>query len=326
MYDPRTQNLLGRTHVRGGRAANGVKPVADAIEERAISPFVLSIVLVAAALHAWWNLLAKRVGGGLGFVWLYFFLGVVLYAPVIGVAVAVLHPRLDLVDLGFIVGTGVLHLAYFVTLQRGYRVGDLSLVYPLARGTGPLLSSCAAIAFLGERPSSYALAGIVLILAGVFIAVDGHRLAGALSDRKSRLSIGYGIATGIGIAAYTLWDKHAVAALAISPIIYDYCANAVRTAILTPFILAERRRAEIAQAWREHRHEVLGIAVLSPLAYLLVLWALVTAPVSEVAPTRELSMLIGVFVGVRVLAEGRALPRVAAATLMLAGVIALARG
>ncbi len=116
--------------------------------------FALVLVLVAAVFHATWNLLAKRVGdGGAVFVWLFGLCSLVLYAPLAVVVVLVSAPHLGPVEYLFMFGSGVLHLGYFVLLQRGYAVGDLSLVYPLARGTGPLLATAAAIVLFGERPS-----------------------------------------------------------------------------------------------------------------------------------------------------------------------------
>src|ERR687897_3652523 len=131
--------------------------------------FALALVLAAAVFHATWNLLAKRVGdGGAVFVWLFGFCSLVIYAP-LAVVVLVSAPHLGPVQFLFMFGSGVLHLGYFVLLQRGYAVGDLSLVYPLARGTGPLLATAAAIVLLGERPGTLALAGIALITIGVLL-------------------------------------------------------------------------------------------------------------------------------------------------------------
>jgi drug/metabolite transporter (DMT)-like permease len=286
-----------------------------------MSGTAFALVLTAAVLHASWNVLAKRAQGGLGFIWLYFALAVAVYFPVAAVAYALQRPRFTTVDFIFIAGNGVLHLVYFILLQRGYRSGDLSLVYPLARGTGPLLSSVAAILAFGEHPSTLAVAGIGLIVIGIFLAT-GHPIA--LREPAGRVSIAYGIATGAAIAAYTLWDKHSVSALAISPIIYDFGGNLVRTLAMVPLVASRGR--EIAAAWRCHRREALGIAVLSPLAYLLVLWALITTPVSYVAPAREISILIGTVLGVRLFSEGYGATRIAAAALMLIGIAALAFG
>lgn len=286
---------------------------------------MLALVLTAAVLHAAWNLLAKRAQGAdtVAFAWLTTALSAVVYLPFVAVWLAVVplrHP-FAAVDLAFIGGTAVIHSAYFLLLQRGYRVGDLSLVYPLARGTGPLLASVAAVVFLGERPGVLGAAGIAAIVAGIFVAA-GARLHVA----RARASLGYGLATGATIAAYTLWDKHAVSALAIAPVIYEVGHFVVQTVLLAPLVARGERRAALVPVWRAHRAEILGVAVLSPLGYVLVLSALVFAPVSVVAPAREVSIVFGALLGARLFGEGDARRRVAGSILILGGIVALARG
>ncbi len=100
-----------------------------------VTTFALLLVLTAALLHALWNLLAKRASGGIPFTWLFSLLTVVLWAPIIVVYVLIWRPTLDWLGVLFIFGSATIHLAYFLMLQRGYRHGDLSVVYPLARGT-----------------------------------------------------------------------------------------------------------------------------------------------------------------------------------------------
>ena len=127
----------------------------------------LVLVVIAAVAHAGWNVLAKTATGGAAFVWLCAAAGTVLWLPALAVALAVAPGPIGLEALGFMVGSGVLHALYFVLLQRGYREGDLSLVYPLARGTGPLLSTTAAIVVFSERPGAVALVGGAIIVGAV---------------------------------------------------------------------------------------------------------------------------------------------------------------
>jgi drug/metabolite transporter (DMT)-like permease len=284
----------------------------------------LTLVLTAAFLHATWNLLAKYAGSEADsavFVWLSGSLAVVLYAPLAVAVVVLLKPRLGPPELLFMLGSGVLHLGYFLFLQRGYAVGDLSLVYPLARGTGPLLATAAAIAFFGERPSLLALCGVLLIVAGVFILTREPKDAQTM---RSSSGVAYGLATGVFIASYTLWDKHAVSALLIPPLLQDWGSNVVRALLLTP--LAAHRRGEVRALWRAHKAAVLGVAVLAPLAYILVLTALAFTPVSYVAPAREVSILIATAMGAQLLVEGDARRRLLAAGAVVAGIVALALG
>lgn len=284
--------------------------------------FALALVLAAAVFHATWNLLAKRVGaGGAVFVWLFGAFSVFIYAPLALGLILLQKPHLGPAQLLFMFGSGALHLGYFVALQRGYAVGDLSLIYPLARGTGPLLATVGAVILLGERPGVVAVSGIFLITLGVFMLT---RESGSLRGSGFGLSVLYGLLTGGFIAAYTLWDKHAVSALLIPPLLQSWATTVVTVGLLTP--LALRHRKEALSLWRAHKPEVLGIAVLSPLSYILVLTALVFTPVSYVAPTREISILIGVLMGTQLLAEGHAASRLLAAGAMVVGVAALALG
>jgi drug/metabolite transporter (DMT)-like permease len=289
-----------------------------------VPTYALALVVVAAVAHAAWNVLAKTASGGATFVWLCAVAGSVLYVPALGAALVARPGRLGLESLGFMAGSGVLHAVYFVLLQRGYRDGDLSLVYPLARGTGPLLSTAAAIVVFSERPSGLGLAGGAIIVAGVLsLAGAGGAPAGPRAEHRRR-AVGFALLTGVAIAAYTLWDKRAVGPLALSPVVYYWGTNAANAAVLTPVVA--RRRAELRRTWRAHRRQVLGVALLSPLAYVLVLFALARAPVSYVAPARELSILIGAAAGTTILSEGQTRRRLAAAAAIFAGIVALAVG
>src|SRR5438045_3045408 len=136
------------------------------------------MVLASAFLHATWNLLAKRAGGGAALVWLYDAMALVLYLPVALLVVFLARPNFGLTEVVFMLGSALLHLGYFLLLQRGYQVGDLSLVYPLARGTGPVLSTTIAIAFFGERPSGLAVLGVLLV-AGRVLLLGGGTCDGA---------------------------------------------------------------------------------------------------------------------------------------------------
>jgi drug/metabolite transporter (DMT)-like permease len=287
-----------------------------------MSPTAILLIVVAAFSHAGWNLAAKRAGaGGVVFVWLYAAMSVVLLVPVAVVAVLVGGQQPAWSWLPALGVSGLLHVGYFVLLQRGYATGDLSVVYPLARGTGPLLSVLFAVVLLGERPGAVALVGALTVVAGVFVIGTAH---GDLDDRSGHRvgSVLYGVATGITIAGYTLWDANAVTTLGVPPLVQLGGAVVVEALALTPFALA--RRAEIGRMWREHRGDAGVVAVLSPLAYGLVLYALRIAPVALVAPARELSIVIGSVIAWRVLHEPKPLRRLTGAAIVLVGVFALA--
>ncbi len=279
----------------------------------------LALIVVSAFMHAGWNFFAKRAKGGVVFTWLFAALTAVIYMPVGVFYWRWQHVTLDALTLFFIVGSAVIHVAYFLLLQRGYRTGDLSLVYPLARGSGPLLATLGAVLFLGERPSTLALTGTLLIVVSVILLTGGGAFRGAQQQ-----AVLYGLATGGCIAVYTVWDGYAVSRLAAPPLIFMWLSECFRALLLTPSVL--RNPQKLRNTWRQHRLEALIIAVLSPLAYILVLTALTFTPVSYVAPAREIGILIGAVLGARFLAEGDVRRRLLAASGMVVGIVFLAFG
>ena len=281
----------------------------------------LTLILAAAVIHATWNLLNKHASGHATFTWLVALLSAAFYAPVTITMIEIWELQVGVVQIGIIAGSAALHTAYFVLLNQAYRVGDLSLVYPLARGTGPLLSGIAAILLLGEQPSIIAIIGALLIVGGVIVL--GGNLT-QLSQSNCQPAVGYALITGLCIAGYTLWDKQAVSYFAIAPIVLDWGANVGRSLLLTPFALKYSDHA--INEWREHKWEAVAIAILIPLSYILILTAMRFTPVSYVAPAREISILIGTAMGTRLLAEGDAPRRLGAAAAMVLGVAALAIG
>ncbi|QBD76591.1 EamA family transporter [Ktedonosporobacter rubrisoli] len=281
----------------------------------------LGLVLISACLHASWNYLAKRAGNSAAFVWLFSALSALIYLPLLIALILLGQAHLRGLQYVFVLGTAILHVAYFLLLQRGYRVGDLSLVYPLARGTGPLLSTGAAMLLFGERPTLAALFGIALIISGVAFLV-GNPLTLLHAGLRMRPAIGYALLTGIFIASYTLWDKYAVSTLQIPPLLLDASSNILRALILTPFVIGQRNT--LRESWQRYSLEALGVAILSPLAYILILFALTMSPVSHVAPLRECSVLIGTLLGARLLSEGHKWQRLGAAGIIMLGSILLA--
>jgi drug/metabolite transporter (DMT)-like permease len=285
-----------------------------------MSSLALLLVVAAACCHATWNFLVKKIAGGPELVWLFSTISVGLYLPVVLVVIALERPEIGLRAALFIVGSSALHLGYFLLLQQGYRRGDLSLVYPTARATGPFLATGFAVMILGEHLSFQIIAGGVSIIVGVLFLTGGtHRSATHLSN-----SLLFGLAAGGLIGSYTVWDAYTLTALAVSPIILDYASSIGRMVVLSPY--AFTRRGKIAGYWRDHRRAVIGIAIFNPLAYILILFALTFTPVVYVAPARELSVLITVLLGTVLLGEGALKQRMAWAVLIVAGMVLLATG
>jgi len=287
----------------------------------------IALVLVAAVIHATWNLIAKqaeRAGGGATFVWLTSLFGTLLYFP-LALYFTLRAPSGSAFSgeaLRAILGSALLHLGYYLLLQKGYRIGDLSLVYPVARGVAPLLATAGAIALFGERPSVTALLGAALISASVFL------LAGTRGEGKdaaaSRRAVKYGLGIAALIATYTLWDKNAVSVWLVSPVLLDWGSHAVRTVLMLPYIVP---RWSITRAeWKANGKRALLVGALSPLAYILVLQALTFTPASYIAPAREVSILVGTLMGARFLHEGNTWRRLAGACGMVAALVALSLG
>ncbi|MCB2130697.1 MAG: EamA family transporter [Rhodobacteraceae bacterium] len=282
----------------------------------------LSLVVLASFVHAGWNLLAKRAASvGPIFVFAYNLVACLAYAPWVGYLMAQDGIGWTLTGIGFLLLSGMIHLAYSLTLQRGYQVADLSVVYPVARGTGPMLSTVGAFLILGEAPSAVRVAGLGLVVAGiVMIATQGKMRA--FTEPGGQAGIRWGTATGGLIAAYTVTDAYAVKALGIAPVVLDWFSNLLRFFLLLPLVLANPRRAMAAM--RGHWWSALGVGLLSPLSYILVLMALTGgAPLSIVAPMREMSMMVGALMGMVILREPVGRWRLAGCGVLIAGVVAL---
>ena len=346
-----------------------------------MSATALVLILIAAIAHATWNLFSKQasVSGPTSFVWLMALLGTVLYAPVVAVALLLSPPRLTAEAWVFLTGTGLLQVGYFLFLQTGYARGDLSLVYPVGRGSGALLAALAGIVLLGERPGPAGLAGIALVVLGVLM-LGAHGTSAARTDtspgsagiadaspgdpspadagpgdpspgdpspgdaaaqataraatitrqrprptpRPGPWALAFALVTGLFIATYTLWDKYAVSTLGVPPLLQGYASLPVMVLVIAPFALRERSRT--TRVWQDYRHQVAGAAVLSPLAYILVLIALSFTAVAAVAPAREVSVLAGVLLGRTMLGEAGLAWRLAAAGAIAAGIICIAVG
>ena len=286
-----------------------------------MDPIALALVLGGASLHATWNLFAKKAAAGLPFIWLYDLLSVLVFAPFALWAWRDAGAPLGPAAWAAIGGSSVAHQLYALALQRGYREGDFSVVYPVARGSGPLVAVLAAVALLGERPPAAAWAGIGAILLGIAL-ISGLRLRGRRGARPTGPGLLWGLLTGAMIATYTVIDGWTMGRLRVEPIVYYVLGLALRATLLAP--LALRDTPALREQWRRNARAIVAVGVLSPLAYLMVLYAMGRAPLAYVAPARELSLLIGMLLGAWVLREPVGPARLLGAGAMLAGVVLLA--
>jgi len=288
----------------------------------------IGLVLTAALLHAIWNLGAKKAKGDHHFV-MSSAIGVsLLWAPAaLYMGWQQMH-HWPLAAWICALASAAIHMLYFTTLLTGYRVSDLNVVYPVARGSGPLVSSLAATLLFGEHLGPWGFAGLIAIVGGIVLIAAGPALwrrdGDAAAHERRLKGIWWGALTGITISAYTLVDGYAVKVLAISPLVIDWVGNVLRIPFAAPAVL--RDRGGFMPALRRQWPYVLMMAVLSPGAYVLVLYAMTLAPVSRVAPMRELSMLIAALLGGQLLQEGERHWRLLGAGFIAGGVIALASG
>jgi uncharacterized membrane protein len=291
-----------------------------------LSAQAIALVLVAACIHATWNFWVKKARADpLAFSFLCSVASTLIYLP----AVLWLLGWQSVVDLNpkqwaFIALSSVVHNLYFFILQTGYRRSDLSIVYPLARGTGPLISALGAMLLFAEKPTLFSVSGLLLVVLGTFTIAGGFALlkAGNIMSNKIRAGLIWGPLTGTCIASYTLLDGYSVKFLLIAPLLFDWICAPVRGLFLLPFLAQQKTnlRATWAQSWQY----IVGIAAISPLGYILVLTAMQSAPISLVAPAREVSMLFAAFMGAKLLNEGNLKRRVFGAGLIALGVVALA--
>jgi len=310
---------------------------------------LLAFVLVfsAAVAHASWNVLAHGVSrAGYPFLWW----GAVS-STLVWLGAVPLTGGIGTGDLGgFVRGvlvSSVLHVAYMVVLQHGYRVGNLSTVYATARGTGPFLSVIIAMVLFGERPAPIALVGVAVVIAGI-VAIgfvdragsadfgnSGVRLARRRIDPGLLLNSGvrlarrridpgllFGLLTGVAIAVYTIGDAFVVRSLALNPVTFMVGTTLVQIPFYT--VAVRGRWAALAAFGRREWRRILAFGILSPLSYILVLHAIRIAPVALVAPLREVSVVLVSLFGAFVLHEGRPGWRVGASAVVVAGIALLA--
>ncbi|MGC3981529.1 MAG: DMT family transporter [Steroidobacteraceae bacterium] len=280
-------------------------------------PLAICAVLLAAFTHATWNLAAKRAANCKHFIWLYSVGAFVFWMPAVIWILLQSRPEFTAAQCWVLLGTAVLHLAYSLALQQGYRVADLTVVYPVARGTGPLLSFLGALLVLGERPGTWAVCGMLLVVIGISLLSGLFRSA----DKMDSKGLTWGLLTGSCIAAYTVNDAYAVKVLLLQPLLVDYVGNVFRIMVLTPKVLKDKARA--LQEAREFIKPALTVSILGTTGYMLVLYAVQLAPLSHVAPARELATLVGTLMGAALLKETLTFTKVLGALCIVAGVVSL---
>lgn len=286
----------------------------------------LALVICAALMHALWNIVAKKAGGNHHFALMSTLITCVLWAPVAVWFGLQESSRWGPAEWIGLTASAVVHVLYLTVLLTGYRKADLTVVYPVARGSGPLLASASAVVLLGEPLTLAGAAGVLAVCGGVFLVAGGPSLWHGAHDGAHReralAGVRWGALTGALIATYTLLDGYLVKVLLIGPVLVDYVGNLLRVPLLLPPVLRDLSGLQVA--WRSQWRHAFVVAALGPFGYVLVLYAVQMAPLSHVAPAREVSMLFAALIGGRLLGERDRGLRIVGALCMTAGVIVLA--
>jgi len=274
-----------------------------------MDPFVFAAVLFAAACHAGWNAAIKKGLDPLATTVL-ISIGAALVAapfmPVVGLPAAAAWP--------WVVASVLIHLVYFAALIESYRAGDMGQVYPIARGSAPLLTAAGTALLIGERIGLTAWIGVLLLAAGVVLMSlrGGRDLA-----RLDRRAVGFALFTAVTICAYSLVDgigaRRAGSAHAYSAALFVGIGP-----VMTIYALA-RRGPGVMAIMRRHWGTGLAGGALQLGSYGIAIWAMTVAPIAIVASLRETSVLFGALIAVIVLGEPLRAVRVAAATAIVIG-------
>ena len=278
----------------------------------------LALVVCAAVLHAIWNALAKRADNQFVFLWCSVSLATALLLP-LGLLRLPAEPA-PASGLPFVAASVAIHALYFWALGRAYRHGDFSRVYPMARGLGVALVPLVALPLFGERLSWLGSLGVGLVVLGIAALGALPAATRASVARASSAGTAWALVTGLTIAAYSLVDKAGVARL--HPMPYIALMGASLSVVLAPIVLADR--PALGREWRRHWRTILVASAMNLTSYLLVLFAFRLSKVGYVVAARELSILFSAFIGSLWLGEGRLGPRLAGASVVLAGVVCVA--
>lgn len=289
----------------------------------------IGLLVAAAVFHAISQALIKGAKSSVVFSWL--MLGV---STVLGIPALLLLETVSPMDWIIVLASGLFEAVYFMSLTKAYSQGDLSSVYPIARGSAPLLTLLWSVLFLGEHPSGAGLFGIIIIVAGIYLS----RLD-SLSDWNKPLrnlrhgGAGWALLTGVFISGYTTLDK--VGTRHFNPVLYLYLVLAIAWIVQMPFRLKASQRVAILDEIGSRRDgkwqldaasclRVVGGMALGFAAYTLVLVAMMTSPVSYVAPVREMSVVLGAWIGIKYMKERGGIIRIAAASMIVAGIFVIA--
>jgi drug/metabolite transporter (DMT)-like permease len=283
----------------------------------------LLLILLAALMHAGWNLLLKQESEKYIASWWATLTSLIIISPVL-----FFYPFPKPALWPYALISGALEAAYMVTLSSAYYRGDYSLVYPISRGAAPAFLVVWAVVFLHETPSIYGIAGIIMIVAGLIVVSNSAFQLDSRAPRSAARNNTKGILLALMVALfisfYSVIDGAAVKQT--SPVSYIVLVFGVMTLCITPFVFKRYGWGALVEEWRAHWMRLIAIGVLAILAYLLVLEVYAISPVSYAGTVREVSVVIAAIAGSRFLGESFGLKRTVGAVVIFGGILLIALG
>lgn len=268
------------------------------------------LVTLAAVIHALWNFAAKKASGDFAVIWIGLVMASVAFAPLVLVLTPEQRALREVAWLLLL--SGLVHSAYFLLLARSYRDGEISVVYPIARGSGVAGTAIVALLFLDETLSLAGGLGIALIVLGVVFI--------GLRDAGQPRAMGLALLVGLSITSYSILAKLAVGIC--HPFFYLWGFLITTTLLLAPFVCLVHRSA-LRRAWEHKKTYSLLIGPGSMANYLIVLFAMQMAQVSYVVAARELAVVIGAGLGIFLLREPSTPRKIGGIASVVAGILLL---
>lgn len=284
-------------------------------------PLALALLLLAAVMHATWNLLVKRAREKQVFTWWALVIGVACFLPFVAEAAGPIPAHVW----PLVVASAIAETAYFLTLTRAYHVADFSLVYPMARGAAPVFLLLWTVLLYGDRPGPGGLAGLALLVAGLVLLGSAawlvrRRHAPVPASSASGFLLALGVA--LCISVYTVIDGTTVRAAPAAA--YTVAVMGCVAVLLGPPLFVIFGRSALVTELKVNWSRIAVVGLLNVASYVLVLRAYQMSRVSYAGAIREVSVVFGALLGWRLLGEGFGAPRLAGATLIFAGILVIA--
>jgi drug/metabolite transporter (DMT)-like permease len=222
----------------------------------------------------------------------------------------------------YILGSGALEAVYFIALTLAYKLGDFSLVYPLARGTAPAFLAIWAALFLGERPTPLGLVGLGVLLLGLLVVGSGAWQSRRKAASVSLSAIGAALLVALAISLYTVIDGAAVRFVDPSP--YTVVVLGLSALFTAPVVLARYGQKAMLTEWRANWSRIILVGVLMMVTFVMVLHAYALAQVNYAGAIREVSVVFGALAGWLWLDEGFGVQRAIGSVLIFAGILVIA--